>query len=276
MDIIPAIDARGYARMSTTELRQAFLVEGLFQPGAVVLKYWETDRTVMGGAVPGATKLPLGCPRELAATYFNERRELGIINLGGAGTVEVDGTVHTLQSLDCLYVGRGARSVEFTSADAASPAQYYLLSYPAHAAYPTTHAAFARTTGTELGDAKQANARTLYKFIHSEGIKSCQLVMGMTVLKPGSVWNTMPPHTHLRRSEVYLYFNVGPDSALFHFAGHPTETRNILVRDRQVVVSPPWSIHSGVGTSNYTFVWGMGGENQEFADMDKINPADLR
>ena len=161
MEIIPAIDARGYARMSTTELRQAFLVDGLFQPGAVVLKYWETDRTVMGGVVPGPTKLALTCPRELAATYFNERRELGIINLGEAGTVEVDGSVHTLQPLDCLYVGRGARSVAFTSANPAIPAQYYLLSYPAHTDYPTAHAAFAQTTGTELGDAKQANARAL-------------------------------------------------------------------------------------------------------------------
>ena len=276
MDIIPAIDPRGYTRMSTSELRQAFLVGGLFQPGALVLKYWETDRTVIGGAVPGATKLSLACPRELAATYFNERRELGIINIGDAGTVEVDGTVYSMQPLDCLYVGRGVRNVAFTSANAASPAQYYLLSYPAHTTYPTAQAALAQTPPTELGDATQANARTLYKFIHTGGIKSCQLVMGMTVLKPGSVWNTMPPHTHLRRSEVYLYFKISADSALFHFAGHPTETRNLLVRDREAVVSPPWSLHSGVGTSNYTFIWGMGGENQDFADMDKVAPADLR
>lgn len=276
MELLPAIDARGYSRLSTTELRQAFLVDGLFQPGAVVLKYWETDRTVIGGVIPGATKLPLTCPRELAATYFNERRELGIINLGEAGTVEVDGTTHTVQSLDCLYVGRGARSVVFSSANPASPAQYYLLSYPAHADYPTTLAAFAQTTGTELGTQLQANARTLYKFIHTGGIKSCQLVMGLTVIKPGSAFNTMPAHTHLRRSEVYLYFNVPTAAAIFHFAGHPAETRNIMVHDRQAVLSPAWSVHCGAGTAAYSFIWGMGGENQEFSDMDPAPVNTLR
>lgn len=254
--------------MSTNELRQAFLVDGLFHPGSAVLKYWETDRTVIGGVVPGATKLALTCPRELAATYFNERRELGIINVGGAGSIEVDGTAYVMEPHDCLYVGLGSRSVAFASASPASPAQYYLLSYPAHAAYPTTHKAFAQTTGTELGEARQANARTLYKFIHAGGIKSCQLVMGLTVIKTGSAFNTMPPHTHLRRSEIYLYFGVPAEAAVFHFAGRPDETRNIMVHDRQVVLSPPWSIHCGAGTSAYSFIWGMGGENQEFSDMD--------
>jgi len=276
MEILPSIDLRGYSHMSTNELRQAFLVEGLFQTGLLVLKYWETDRTVIGGVVPGATKLALTCPRELAAKFFNERRELGIINLGAAGTVEVDGKSYPLQTHDCLYVGRGARDVTFGSADAAQPAQFYLLSYPAHVDYPTTHASFAATPGVELGAPSQANARVLYKFIHAGGIKSCQLVMGMTVLKPGSVWNTMPPHTHLRRTEVYLYFNVAPEAAVFHFAGRPEETRSVLVHDRQAVLSPPWSIHSGVGTNNYTFIWGMGGENQEFADMDPAPIKTLR
>ena len=268
MDILPSIDLCGYPRMSTNELRRAFLVEGLFQPGLLTLKYWETDRTVIGGAMPGAEKLPLSCPRELAAGFFNERRELGIINLGETGSVEVDGKAYTLQPNDCLYVGRGARSVVFASADGARPAQYYLLSYPAHMDYPTALATFASTPGAELGSPATANARTLYKFIHTGGIKSCQLVLGLTILKPGSVWNTMPAHTHLRRTEVYLYFNVPSDHAVFHFAGRPEETRNLLVHDRQAVLSPPWSIHSGVGTSNYAFIWGMGGENQEFADMD--------
>ncbi len=268
MTILPSIDQSAYTRMTTAELRQAFLVEGLFQQGAVVLKYWETDRTVMGGVVPGAEKLPLGCPRELAATYFNERRELGIINLGEAGTVEVDGAVYIMQPFDCLYVGRGVRSVTFASANPASPAQYYLLSYPAHVAYPTTHAAFAQTVATELGNQLQANARSLYKFIHLGGIKSCQLVMGLTVIKPGSAFNTMPAHTHLRRSENYLYFNVPANAAVFHFAGLPQETRNIMVHDKQGVLSPSWSIHCGAGTAAYSFVWGMGGENQEFSDMD--------
>ncbi|HVZ62992.1 MAG TPA: 5-dehydro-4-deoxy-D-glucuronate isomerase [Lacunisphaera sp.] len=268
MDILPSIDQRGYAHMSTNELRQAFLVEGLFQPGGIVLKYWETDRTVIGGVMPGMDQLVLGCPRELASKYFNERRELGAINLGGAGTIAVDGKVYSLQTHDCLYIGRGAQSVSFTSADPARPAQFYLLSYPAHVAHPTALASFASTPGVELGAAATANARTIYKFIHTEGIKSCQLVMGMTVLKPGSVWNTMPPHTHLRRTEVYLYFDLPAEAAVFHFAGRPDETRSLLLHDRQAVLSPPWSIHCGVGTSNYTFIWGMGGENQEFADMD--------
>lgn len=276
MEILAAIDQRAYSRMSTQELRQAFLVAGLFKQGEVVLKYWETDRTVLGGVVPGAGKLSLTCPRELAATFFNERRELGVINLGEAGSIAVDGQTYNLQHLDCLYVGRGARSVEFASANPAKPAQYYLLSYPAHADYPTTQAAFAQTTGTELGDATQANARTLYKFIHKGGIKSCQLVMGLTVIKTGSAFNTMPPHTHLRRSEIYLYFNVPDEAAVFHFAGRPEETRHLMVHDRQVVLSPPWSIHCGAGTSAYTFIWGMGGENQEFSDMDSAPIKSLR
>lgn len=270
MEILPSIDQRAYTRMNTNELRQAFLVDGLFQTGAVVLKYWETDRTVLGGAVPTTEKLPIGCPKELASAFFNERRELGIINLGEAGTVEVDGTTYPMQTLDCLYVGRGARSIAFASANPAAPAQYYLLSYPAHTEYPTTHASLAQTTGVELGNQLQVNNRTLYKFIHAAGIKSCQLVMGVTVIKPGSAFNTMPAHTHLRRSEVYMYFNIPTTAAVFHFAGRPDETRNIMVHDRQAVLSPPWSVHCGAGTAAYSFVWGMGGENQEFADMDSF------
>lgn len=276
MEIIPSIDSRGYPHLPTGELRRAFLVEGLFAPGLVVLKYWETDRTIIGSAVPGPTPLELACPRELSAQFFNERRELGVINLGGPGRIEADGQAHALGLHDCLYIGRGVRRVAFVSVAAAQPAQFYLLSYPAHLAYPTTLASFAATPGTELGAPETANARTLYKFIHIDGIRSCQLVMGLTVLKPGSVWNTMPPHTHLRRSEVYMYFNIAATAALFHFAGRPEETRNILVRDRQAVLSPPWSIHCGVGTSHYGFIWGMGGENQEFADMDPAPLATLR
>jgi len=270
MEILPSIDQRGYTRMNTNELRQAFLVDGLFQAGAVVLKYWETDRTVMGGVVPGAEKLPIGCPKELASTFFNERRELGIINLGEAGSVEVDGTAYVMQNLDCLYVGRGVHSVVFASANPTAPAQFFLLSYPAHTAYPTTHASIAQTTPVELGNQQQVNARSLYKFIHTAGIKSCQLVMGITAIKPGSAFNTMPAHTHLRRSEIYLYFNIPASAAVFHFAGRPDETRNIMVHDRQAVLSPPWSVHCGAGTAAYSFVWGMGGENQEFADMDSF------
>ncbi len=276
MELIPALDVRTYARMSPAELRQAALVAPLFVPGQLVLKYWETDRAVIGGAVPLRSRLRLPNPRELAAGFFNERRELGVINLGGAGSVQVDAQTHRLGRLDGLYVGRGARAVTFASASVKDPARFYLLSFPAHVAYPTTPIAFSSVKGGELGDGAQANARTIYKYIHPGGVPSCQLVMGVTVLKPGSVWNTCPPHTHLRRSEVYLYFNLQPAQVVFHFLGQPEATRHLVVGEGEAVLSPPWSIHSGVGTAHYGFVWGMGGENQEFADMDPAPLATLR
>jgi len=268
MDQIPAIDLRRYARMSPLELRQAVLVQSLFVAGKLVLRHWETDRTIVGGVVPLRTKLKLPNPPELAATFFNERREMGVLNLGGPGSIVVDGQTHSLGHLDCLYVGRGARAVSFASANGKQPARFYLLSYPAHVAYPTTALAFARVPPVRIGTGPQANARAIYKYIHPRGIPSCQLVMGLTVLETGSVWNTMPPHTHLRRSEVYLYFNLQSDQAVFHFMGQPAETRHLVIRESEAVLSPPWSIHAGVGTSSYNFVWGMGGENQAFADMD--------
>ena len=276
MQSINAIDPRSYGRMSTDELRAAFLVGDLFQPGRLTLRHWETDRTVIGGAVPTQEPLGLGVGKELAASHFCERRELGVINLGGNGAIEADGNRYELGSLDCLYVGRGTRDVRFASQNAARPAAFYLLSYPAHTAYPTTLARHDDINGTALGSAETANDRVLYKFIHPEGIRSCQLVMGVTLLKSGSVWNTMPPHTHTRRSEVYLYFNVPENAAVFHFLGQPQETRHLIVRDRQAVLSPPWSIHSGAGTDSYGFVWGMGGENQDFADVDPAPLSQLR
>jgi len=276
MELIPAIDIRGYARMSPEELRRAALVQSLFVPGKLVLKQWETDRTVLGGVVPLRAKLKLINPRELAAAYFNERRELGVINLGGQGSVEVDGRTHPLGHLDCLYVGRGARAVTFASAKSNQPARFYLLSYPAQKTYPTIGVSFHQVKGVALGSVAQANARTIYKFIHPQSIRSCQLVMGVTCLEPGSVWNTMPPHTHLRRSEVYLYFKLKAKEPIFHFMGHPHETRHLVVGESEATLSPPWSIHSGVGTANYNFVWGMGGENQDFADMDAVSMGALR
>ena len=262
--------------MAPDELRQSSLVPGLFKPGAIVLKYWETDRAVLGGIVPTKAKLTLLNPRELAADYFAERRELGLINLGGPGTVQVDKQTHRLDHLDCLYVGRGARKVVFASTNANKPARYYLLSYPAHTAYPTTLLAHKDVSGVALGSPAGANVRTIYKYIHESGIRSCQLVMGVTCLESGSVWNTMPPHTHLRRSEVYLYFNLPANQAVFHFMGEPAQSRHLVVRDGEAVLSPPWSIHTGSGTSNYSFVWGMGGENQAFADMDPAPITTLR
>ncbi len=193
-----------------------------------------------------------------------------MINIGCEGTVTVDGSEFTMARLDALYIGRGSRDIAFASADAANPARFYLVSYPAHAAHPTTHARIADAEPVRLGSSKECNERTIYKYIHPAGIKSCQLVMGCTQLEGGSVWNTMAPHTHERRSEVYMYFDLAETAAVFHFMGQPQETRHIVVRDGQVVISPSWSIHAGAGTTNYSFVWAMGGENQDFTDTDGI------
>ncbi len=260
----------------TDGLRKEFLLSGLFQPDAADFRYWETDRTVLGGILPKSREVPLPSPAELRSAHFLERREAGVVNLGGPGFIRVDGVEHRLGPLDALYLGRGAKDVAFGSQDAAQPARFWLLSYPAHMAYPTRHVAFRDVAGTRLGQRESANERTLYKLIHPGAIPTCQVVMGVTRLEPGSVWNTMPPHTHLRRSEIYLYFDLPPGQVVFHFMGRPQETRHLIVRDSEAVLSPPWSVHCGAGTSNYSFVWGMGGENQEFADMDPAPLAELR
>lgn len=267
---------RTAATLPTEELRAEFLVAGLFQPGAANFRYWEVDRTVLGGIMPGAAAIPLPNPAEVRSAFFLERREAGVINLGGAGTITVDGTVHALEHLDALYLGRGAKDVSFASRDAGQPARFYFLSYPAHVAYPVRHIPIKDAKGDRLGARETANERTIYKLIHPGAFPTCQLVMGFTRLEPGCVWNTMPPHTHLRRSEVYCYFNVAPAHAVFHFMGAPTATRHLIVRDGEIVLSPPWSIHSGCGTAAYSFVWGMGGENQDFPDMDPAPVASLK
>ncbi|MBP1647116.1 MAG: kduI [Bacteroidetes bacterium] len=267
----------GYQRMTTRELRDAFMMENLFEPGRITLVYSDNDRAIVGGAVPVAGTLPLlATQKEMAARYFNERRELGVLNIGAAGTVSVDGTNYALGPRDLLYVGRGAQNIEFSSADPAVPSLFYLVSYPAHASYPTALMRFAEAARSPLGSARTANQRTIYKYVHAGGIKSCQLVMGMTELVEGSVWNTMPPHTHQRRSEVYLYFGLDPDAMVIHLMGKPDETRNLILRNHQAVLSPPWSIHAAAATRNYAFVWAMGGENQEFSDMDAVTMHDLR
>lgn len=265
-----------YPALDTQALRAAFLVDSLFQRGELDLVYTDTDRAVIGSAVPTGSTLTLTAGAELRAAYFCERRELGILNIGGDGIVTVAGTEYPLAKLDCLYVGRGSRDVSFASHSAAAPAAFYLLSYPAHAPYPTALAQLKDATAVELGTVAEANRRTLHKYIHAGGLKSCQLVMGFTRLHEGSVWNTMPPHTHTRRSEVYLYFDLGAQRRVMHFMGQPQETRHLVVADRQVVISPSWSIHSGCGTGAYTFCWGMGGENQAFDDMDPAPLAELR
>lgn len=262
--------------LSPEELRSEFLVTGLFRSGEISLHWWETDRTVMGGICPTAGALLLPNPDALRAAFFLERREAGVINLGGPGIVRVDGTEHRLEPNDALYLGRGAKAVSFASQTPAKPARFWLLSYPAHAAYPTRHVPFRGIEGAKLGQRASANERTIYKLIHPGAFPTCQLVMGLTRLESGSVWNTMPPHTHLRRSEIYLYFDLPPEQAVFHFMGRPQETRHLVVRDCEAVLSPPWSIHCGVGTSSYGFIWGMGGENQEFADMDPAPLPELR
>ncbi len=265
-----------YSTYSTDDLRSAFLIDSIFTPGKVELVYTDTDRAIVGSAVPAGPPLKLEAETDLRAAYFCERRELGILNIAGDGAVTVDGKQFELARLDCLYVGRGARNISLSSRDAANPAVFYLLSYPAHAAHPTTLARTADAALVELGTAADANRRTIYKYIHTGGIQSCQLVMGFTRLAEGAVWNTMPPHTHARRSEVYLYFDLDPKRRVLHFMGTPQQTRHLLVADRQAVISPSWSIHCGCGTGAYSFCWGMGGENQAFEDMDPAPLEHLR
>ncbi|SET53107.1 5-dehydro-4-deoxy-D-glucuronate isomerase [Hymenobacter actinosclerus] len=271
-----AIGPRETAALNTAELRENFLLENLFVAGAIELVYTHYDRMVVGGAVPAAGALELPCPDNLKADYFLERRELGILNIGAAGTVTVDGQTYELGNQDCLYVGRGSQKVTFASADADSPARFYLLSTPAHAAHPTTRLTQAEATPVTMGTAETANQRTIYKYIYNEGLASCQLVMGLTKLHPGSVWNTMPAHTHDRRMEAYLYFDLPAGQRVLHLMGQPQQTRHLWVSEGQAVLSPPWSVHAGCGTAGYTFIWGMGGENQEYTDMDAVAITDLR
>ncbi|AKC83393.1 5-keto-4-deoxyuronate isomerase [Verrucomicrobia bacterium IMCC26134] len=264
------------AGFDTAKLRAEHLLSGLFQPGSVQLAWWETDRTIAAGILPVDTALELPNHPELRADFFLERREAGVVNIGGPGTITADGVVYRVAPLDAVYLGRGARDIRFASDSASAPAKFWLLSYPAHAAHPSRHVVFADSETAVLGATATANQRLLTKLIHPGAFPTCQVVMGVTRLESGSVWNTMPPHTHLRRSEVYLYFNVQPGQAVMHFMGQPQETRHLVVRNEEAVLSAPWSIHSGAGTSNYAFVWGMGGENQAFADMDPAPVADLR
>lgn len=276
MRFLPSVHPDDVNAATTDGLRERFLVSGLFVPGEVVLAYWEVDRTVVGGAVPMGAPLELPAHAELRAPSFCARRELGVINLGGAGSIEVEGKQQTLARFDGMYIGRGTERVVFHSQSTATPAQFYLLSYPAHTSHPTRHIAFADVEGERLGSAASANVRVLRKYIAPGLVESCQLVMGLTAMEPGGVWNTMPSHTHRRRSEVYCYADVPDDQVVFHLMGDPAATRHLVMRNLDVVLSPSWSIHSGVGTAPYVFVWGMGGENQEFADMDAVAMRDLR
>lgn len=265
-----------FCRMTTREVRESFLMETLFQPGTIEMLYADVDRAIIGSAVPVDTPLALKAADELRADFFCQRRELGVLNIGRPGTITVDGQSYKMNNLDCLYVGRSSRDIQFASEDFGDPAKYYLLSYPAHKDFSTKHAKIDQAAPVQLGSSETSNKRTIYKCIHADGVQSCQLVMGFTALEPGSVWNTMPPHTHERRMEVYMYFNVPEDARVFHYMGQPSETRHIVVADGQAVISPSWSIHAGVGTAAYTFCWGMGGENQAFDDMDVLTMDDIQ
>jgi 4-deoxy-L-threo-5-hexosulose-uronate ketol-isomerase len=269
-------DSNRLRTMTTEELRASFLVPNLFRPGEVTLRAIDLDRVVLGGAVPLREPLRLDAPATMAAAFFAERRELGVLNIGGSGRVRVDGASHAMKNRDGLYIGRGSREIVFESDTPDRPARLYLVSYPAHVSCPTRAIVHGQANVTELGAVENANRRRLYKYVYPGGVESAQLVMGITELQDGSVWNTMPPHTHVRRTEVYLYFDVREDAVVFHFLGEPAETRNVVVRDGEVVLSPGWSIHAGCGTASYTFCWAMGGENQEFADMQAVGVRDLR
>jgi 4-deoxy-L-threo-5-hexosulose-uronate ketol-isomerase len=275
MHITHASSPRETAAMDTAALRENFLLERLFEGGRIRLVHSHFDRMVIGGVAPEGEAIPLPVPPGLRAEHFLERRELGIINIGGPGAVATDAGEFGLDKLDCLYIGLGTGGIRFSSRSAADPARFFLLSAPAHRSCPTRLMTAAQSNPSRLGAAATANERTIYKYIHPEGIESCQLVMGLTVLEPGSVWNTMPPHTHDRRMEVYCYFDLPENQRVLHLMGQPQETRHLWVGNREAVISPPWSIHAGCGTTAYSFIWGMAGENQSFADMDPVPVSDL-
>lgn len=262
---------REVSRMTTAELRAEFLVQSLFVPGEAKFVYSHYDRMVLGGIVPTASEVRLAGSDQLRSAYFLERREAGFINIGGPGKVIADGQTFAVDKLGCVYLGRGTQEVSFHSDDANNPSSFFAFSAPAHKSYPNTAYTKEQATPVTLGDAATSNHRTIYKYIHPDGIPSCQVVMGLTVLTEGSVWNTMPAHTHDRRSEVYLYFDVPEGQGVMHYMGEPTETRHLWTRDREAVISPPWSIHAGSGTASYSFIWAMAGENQDFTDMDFLS-----
>jgi 4-deoxy-L-threo-5-hexosulose-uronate ketol-isomerase len=276
MEVRYSPDPVRFQRMTTQEVRDSFLIETLYKQDKIELVYSDVDRAIVGSAVPMDKPLILSAGKELRADYFCQRRELGILNIGNLGSVLVDGQRFNMDNLDGLYVGLGCQEISFVSANPYEPALFYLLSYPAHDSYPTKHVKKSDAEPVHLGSHEESNKRTIYKLIHPGGVQSCQLVMGFTEMADGSVWNTMPPHTHERRMEVYMYFDVPEENRVFHYMGQPQETRHIAVAGGQAVISPSWSIHSGVGTRSYRFCWGMGGENQAFDDMDHLTIDEIR
>ncbi|WP_368236247.1 5-dehydro-4-deoxy-D-glucuronate isomerase [Clostridium perfringens] len=269
-----ANNPRDSKRYDTEELRGNYLVEDIFKDDQIELVYSHVDRIIFGGIKPVYKELKLEAGKEMGVDYFLERRELGIINIGGKAIVTIDGTEYELKEKDGLYVGKGNKEVSFKSVNPEEPAKLYVNSVPAHKEYETVKIDIEKANPVRLGDNKTLNKRTIYQYVHPNVCESCQLLMGLTMLEPGNAWNTMPCHTHERRMEVYFYFDMDEDTRVFHLMGEPTETRHLVVKNEECVISPSWSIHSGVGTSNYTFIWGMCGENKTFDDMDNI-PMDV-
>ena len=280
MDIRYSANPNDVKRYTTEELRKEFLIEDLYEADQVKAVYSHVDRMVVLGIHPVTKEVPIDQGIDVWANFgtnfFLERREAGVFNLGGPGSITVDGTKYELGFEDCLYITMGAKEVTFASADGTDPARFYLVSAPAHKSYKTTFLSMADANKRPLGAMETANARVINQFIHPDVLPTCQLSMGLTQLSPGSVWNTMPAHTHERRMEVYTYFNIPEDNVVFHMMGQGQETRHLVMRNFDAVISPSWSIHSGCGTSNYTFIWAMGGENQAFDDMDTIPTTELR
>lgn len=280
MDIRYSANQRDFKRYTTEEIRGEFLIENLYKKDEVVAVYSHVDRMVTLGCMPVEEVVSISKGIDVWANfgtdYFLERREIGIFNIGGAGKIKADGEVFEMGYKDCLYITKGTKEVTFESNSPETPAKFYMVSAPAHTSYKTTFIPIEKAAKKPLGSMETSNKRVINQFIHPDVLKTCQLSMGMTVLEPGSVWNTMPAHTHERRMEVYMYFEVPENQVVFHMMGEGTETRHIVMQNEQAVISPSWSIHSGAGTSNYTFIWAMGGENQAFDDMDNIATTDLR
>jgi 4-deoxy-L-threo-5-hexosulose-uronate ketol-isomerase len=277
MEVRYSPDQNGFKRMTTDELRKTFLIETLFRKNETSMVYSDIDRSITGSAVPVGQILKLeASKKEMAADYFCERREIGVMNIADKGSIIIDGTEYKMNYRDALYIGRGSKNIEFKSEDADKPANFYFVSYPAHKEYPTKHIKYEDAIHRKLGTVEDSNKRTINQYIHPNILQTCQVAMGLTELEDGSVWNTMPAHTHQRRSEVYMYFNLKPDAFVVHLNGSQEETRHVIIRDRQAVLSTSWSMHSGCGTQSYSFIWAMGGENQEFDDMDGISMKDLK
>lgn len=275
MEIRYSADIVRYKTMTNSELRDTFVVSTLWTPDEVPLVYSDIDRGVIGSAVPVSKTLEIPTHKDLASDYFAQRREVGVINIGGAGAIEVDGTLYDMANLDSLYIGRESKGIKFSSHDGSQPAKFYFVSYPAHKRYDTQHIKKSQANMVKLGAQETSNKRIIYQPIHPDIVTTCQIVMGFTILESGNVWNTFPPHTHKRRSEFYMYFDMNDDARVFHFMGEADNMRPMIMKSGELALSPIWSMHCGAGTSAYTFIWSMGGENQVFDDMDHISQEDI-